>query len=270
MESIILNAILMSFGFSALSGPLGSIMVWKRFAFFGDTIAHATLLGVAIAMMTHLKLTFVLLIMCVLLAVFLMMFVGQGYDKKEKPSDAKLAMMSHGALALGVIGLSFLKAPMSEFNAILFGDILTVSIEDLLYLSAFVAMFLIALTLFWKPLMTVFISEEIAISEGLPVKWLKSGFAICLGLAIALTLKIVGALLLTALFIIPPLTARNFATTPKQMMLYASGLTVIAFNLGLLASFFLDTPVGPCIVAMAMVIHVLSSVVKALFIRLTP
>ncbi len=261
MDMFMTNALILGICFSVLAGPIGSVMVWKRLSFFGDTIAHSTLLGVAISMMTNLSIIYVLLVLCIALALFMTFTIG--YDQeKSQPNDAKLAMLSHGSLALGILALSFHKAPLSEFNALLFGDILSIDSFDLMSLGGLVIIVLLALRSVWKPFLTLILSPEIALSEdktyGRQATLLKIGFASTLGLTIGLTLKVVGALLMTALLIIPPLTARRFAKSPLQMMVIASGFCIVSFLGGLSFSFLVDTPSGPSIVATALMLYAIS------------
>ena len=244
-------ALLMGFGFSILSAPIGSVMIWKRLSFFGDTIAHSTLLGVAISLFTSLDVTWVVLAVCIVLALTMMLgFTHEG--RNNQPNDARLAMLSHGSLALGIIALSFQKASISQFNALLFGDILSITQTDLYSLAGLSGLTIIALTLVWRPFLTMILSEEIALSEGVPIKRLKAGFAICLGLTIGLTLKVIGALLMTALMIIPPLTARQLSRTPIHMIIMTGCLCFLSFITGLGLSFLADTPTGPSIVVSAL------------------
>lgn len=259
MDLFLIYALIMGFGFSILSAPIGSVMIWKRLSFFGDTIAHSTLLGVAISLFTHLDVTWVVLGLCVILA--LVMMLGMGYERKNsQPNDARLAMLSHGSLALGIIALSFQNASMTQFNSLLFGDILAITQMDLYYLAGISIITLMALKLAWRPFLTMILSEEIALSEGIPIKYLKAGFAICLGLTIGLTLKVIGALLMTALLIIPPLTARRLSNSPIQMIVITGFLCFLSFTSGIVLSMIADTPTGPSIVVAALFYYLITSI----------
>ena len=264
-HSYIVFALAMGLGFSCLSGPIGSFMVWRRLSFLGDTIAHGTLLGAVISIFFAVNIDFIIACLCVIMA--LLMLVGtfplkQNRADKDKSSEAKLVLLSHGSMAFGILGLFLLQIPMSEFTDLLFGDILAVSLADLYIMFAFSAFMLVMLCLYWRPFMMIVISEDIASSQGISVTIFKTAFAISLGLTIGLSLKLIGALLMTALFIIPAITARFFARTPLQMILLSSCICFFSFLFGLALSYGFDTPTGPSIVCTSVVIYIFSAFIE--------
>lgn len=248
IDDFILNAFCMGLAFSVLAGPLGSVMVWRRLAFFGDTIAHSTLLGVALSLLWGAPSQLVLVLFCVGLAIALTLI-----PLRTKVSvDSLLAIFSHGSLALGLVALSLMDQPAISLTGFLFGDILAVSMTDIV-LASLTAAGISALTwIFWRPLLTTFISEDLAKSEGIPTRLIKIGFAVAMGLTIGLLLKTVGALLMTALLIIPASSARYLSKSPAQMILIAMGIGALSFTAGLASSYGFDTPTAPMIVVCAL------------------
>ncbi len=266
MDSFFILALLMAGAFSLLAGPLGSIMIWRRLSFFGDTIAHGTLLGLAISYAFHADPFIIMVGFCILIAVILMYISGRnpraGLSRTKTSSDTLLAIFSHGSLALGLVALSLLKAPISLLNGFLFGDILSISKNDVLITVGCSAVVILTLALFWRQTLLTFISEDLATSDNIPVQWIKFGFALILGLTIGLLLKTIGALLMTALLIIPAATARFFSTSPLGMMKGASLFCFFSFCGGLWLSYLSDAPTGPAIVTTAFFVFCIMAFMK--------
>ena len=172
--------------------------------------------------------------------------------------DSILAIFSHGSLALGLVVLALMDRPPLSLTGFLFGDILALTWEDIIT-TAFVALGVGMLTrVFWRSLLTTFISEELAKSEGVPTLAIKIGFAIALGLTIGLLLQTVGALLMTAMLIIPASCARYLSKSPAQMIIVAIVVGAFSFVSGLWSSYVLDTPTAPMIVVSALGLFILS------------
>ena len=254
IEDFMLKALCMGLAFSALAGPLGSIMVWRRLAFFGDTISHSALLGVALSLIWQVPSQVMLIIFCIALSIALTLIPF----RSKVSIDSILAIFSHGSLALGLVALSLMQQPPLSLTGFLFGDILALTWTDIT-LTTLTTLGIIALTVaFWRPLLTTFISEDLAKSEGISTTWIKMGFALALGLTIGLLLKTVGALLMTAMLIIPASTGRYLANSPSKMVVAASLIGALSFTLGLWGSYVLDTPTAPMIVVCALGLFMIS------------
>ncbi|HBN23201.1 MAG TPA: hypothetical protein DD412_08200 [Holosporales bacterium] len=254
IEDFILKALIMGLVFSCLAGPLGSVMVWRRLAFFGDTISHSALLGLGLSLIWQLPSQLILSLFCVGLAIILTLIPF----RSKVSIDSILAIFSHGSLALGLVVLALMDRPPLSLTGFLFGDILALTWEDII-ITALTALGVGALTtLFWRSLLTTFISEELAKSEGVPTLAIKVGFAIALGLTIGLLLQTVGALLMTAMLIIPASCARYLSRSPAQMVIIAIGVGALSFVTGLWSSYILDTPTAPMIVVSALGFFILS------------
>lgn len=253
-EDFIIKALIMGLVFSCLAGPLGSVMVWRRLAFFGDTISHSALLGLALSLIWQLPSQLILSFFCVALAIALTLIPF----RSKVSIDSILAIFSHGSLALGLVVLALMDRPPLSLTGFLFGDILALTWEDIIT-TAFVALGVGMLTrVFWRSLLTTFISEELAKSEGVPTLAIKIGFAIALGLTIGLLLQTVGALLMTAMLIIPASCARYLSKSPAQMIIVAIVVGAFSFVSGLWSSYVLDTPTAPMIVVSALGLFILS------------
>lgn len=239
---------------AALAGPLGSFVVWRRMAFFGDTLAHGALLGITLGVLTDINLTLALLLSCVLLALLLLP-LQQG---SRVAADTLLGIVSHSTLAIGLVSLSLADGVRVDLIGYLFGDLLAVEWQDVRWILLMSVLVIGLLIHHWRGLLAVTVSPELAAIDGYPVRRLNVLLVLLLAVVVALAMKIVGILLVSALLIIPAATARSVARTPVQMALMASVFGMIAVVFGMLGSFYWDTPAGPSVVVAATVLFVFS------------
>ncbi len=256
IDDFLFRALLGGIGVALVAGPFGSFVVWRRLAYFGDTLAHSALLGVALGFILHINLTLGIIVICQILAILL--FVSQ--RQRQLASDTMLGIFAHGALSLGLVALAFMENVRIDLVAYLFGDILAISNTDLGWIFVGGGLALLGLLLIWKPLLAITIHEDLARVEGIPVDRINWIFLGLIALIVAVMMKVVGMLLVTALLIIPAATARRFATNPEMMALFASIIGCLAVGAGLYGSFQWDTPTGPTIVVSACLIFVTSLV----------
>ena len=247
MDSFLLRALIAGLGLALLAGPLGSFVVWRRMAYFGDTLAHSALAGVALAFLLHLDLNLGVVAVCLLLAVAVVVLRAT----QRLADGTLLGILSHSALSLGLVALAFVQGLRVDLMAYLFGDILAVSDADLVWIFGGGALVLALLASIWRPLLLVTLNEELARAEGVPMIRTQLLFMISMAIVIAVAMKIVGVLLVTSLLIIPAATARAFSRTPEQMAGRAAAVGALAVLLGLAASFAWDLPSGPAIVVAA-------------------
>lgn len=237
---------------AVVAGPLGSFMVWRRMAYFGDTMAHSGLLGVTLAVLLNLHLTLGVALVTITLALLLFTLQRQ----KRLPTDTLLGILSHGSLAIGMLVLAFSDSIRMDLSGLLFGDLLAVNPTDLIWVATITLIALPLLGWMWKPLLAITVHEDLARAEGIATERIRVLYLILIALVIAVAMKIVGILLITALLIIPAAGARWLATTPEQMALGAAGLGMISIWLGLLFSWMTNAPSGPAIVVTAVVAFV--------------
>ncbi|HEY5717125.1 MAG TPA: zinc ABC transporter permease subunit ZnuB [Motiliproteus sp.] len=254
MADFLLRALFGGIGVALVAGPLGSFVVWRRMAYFGDTLAHAALLGVALGILTDLNLNLAVVTLCVLLSLLLVAL----QRRRIIATDTLLGIMAHGTLSLGLVALSFLPDVRVDLMGYLFGDLLAVSYEDLWWIYAGGALVALLLWRLWNPLLAITVDEELAQVEGINVTAVRLALMLLVGIVIAVAMKIVGVLLITSLMIIPAAAARRHADTPERMALSASALGVVAVCLGLLASYQWDTPAGPSVVVSAALLFLIS------------
>ncbi len=258
MDDFIVYALAAGIALALVVGPLGSVVVWRRMAYFGDTLAHAALLGVALAVAAEQLPMVGVGIIGVLIAMLLFWLEKQ----RDLSTDTLLGILSHSALALGLIVLSILQTQGYNINlmAYLFGDLLAVDQSDLLLMYASVVIILVVFSQLLSPLISISVNEELARVDGVAVEKVRFIFMLLLALVIAVALKVVGILLITALLIIPAATARLYSKSPKQMVLVSVLLAIIAVVLGLAASLAWDFPTGPAIVVSAALLFFVSRI----------
>lgn len=254
MPDFLLNALLAGLALALVAGPLGSFVVWRRMAYFGDTLAHAALLGVAVGLLLDVSPTLAVTVGCVLLAVLLVTL----QQRQPLAADTLLGILAPSTLSLGLVVLSFNREVRIDLLGYLFGDLLAVGPSDLLWIVAGSAVVLACLLALWRQLLAVTVHEELAQVEGLPVAGLRLALVLLIALVIAVAMKIVGVLLITSLLIIPAAAAQRHSRTPEQMAIGASLLGMLAVGGGLSLSWFEDTPAGPSIVVCAASLFLLS------------
>ena len=254
MPDFLLNALLAGLSLALVAGPLGSFVVWRRMAYFGDTLAHAALLGVALGFLLDISPTLAVTVGCIILAVLLVTL----QQRQPLAADTLLGILAHSTLSLGLVAISFMHEVRVDLMAYLFGDLLAVGGRDLLWIAGGSALVLGLLAWLWRPLLALTVHEELAKVEGLPVGALRLALMLLIGLVIAVAMKIVGVLLITSLLIIPAAAAQRHARSPEQMAGGASAIGLLAVCGGLALSWFRDTPAGPSIVVSAAGLFLLS------------
>ena len=255
-DDFLVRALLAGIGLALVTGPAGCFIVWRRLAYFGETIAHSALLGVALAILIDFDLTIGIFVTASM--VVLVMFYLESRD--TLPTDTLLGLLAHGGLALGLVILSFFPNMRVDLQALLFGDILAVSRADLAVIWIGAALALGVLWRIWRPLLAATVSADLAKVAGMNPDRARLVFGIFLAAVIAAAIKVVGVLLIVALLVIPAATARRFASSPERMAIGAAAAGSLAVAGGLYASANLDTPSGPSIVVVALALFVVTRV----------
>jgi len=258
LDDFFVRAFLAGIGLAALAGPLGCLIVWRRMAYFGDTMAHAALLGVALGFLLEINLT--LGVFLAATGVALSLLVLQRHDSLS--TDALLGILSHSALALGLVLLALMYWVRVDLMGYLFGDILSVSRTDLAVIAGVVVVVTALLVWLWRPLLAATVDEDLARAEGMAPKRARLVLMLALAMVIAIAMKIVGILLITSLLVIPAATARRFSASPEQMAVMASIAGMLGVAGGLFGSLQFDTPSGPSIVVAAMLLFLASRMLE--------
>jgi zinc transport system permease protein len=231
---------------AAVSGPLGSLLVWRRLSWFGDSLAHAALLGVGLSLLLSVPGWLGIASVCVGMAFLLALLLR----RPELATDTVLILLSTTALSLGliVIGMADVRV---DVTAYLFGDLLAIAPADLPLLLLGGVVVIGVLVWQWRGFVMASIHEELAAVDGVPIQRLRLLLLLLLAIVVTAAMKVVGVLLITALLVIPAAAARRLSRTPEQMAVAASVMGVIAVLAGLAASLYADLPLGPAIVVAA-------------------
>lgn len=244
LDDFFTRALVAGIGVALVAGPLGCFIVWRRLAYFGDTLSHAALLGVALAFLFEVNVTLAVFAVsaCVSIALLLLQ------KRATLSSDALLGLLAHASLAVGMVVLAFMTWVRIDLMGFLFGDILAVSKLDIaiVWLGGFLVLGILVYV--WRSLFAATVNNELAEAEGLNPARANVIFMLLMAAVIAISMKIVGVLLITALLIIPAATARRFSTGPEQMAVLAALIGAAAVVGGLFGSLEWDTPAGPSIV----------------------
>ncbi len=258
MLEILLPALLSGLLLSLITAPLGAFVVWRKMAYFGDTLSHSAIFGVALGIFFNINPYVAILILTLSLAVIMVWLESH----TNFSVDTLLGIIAHSCLSLGVVTVALLHNVRVDLMAYLFGDLLAMDFNDVYVVALGVALVLGALAYFWKPMLSMTVSPELAQVEGVNVERMRFILMLLTALTIALSMKFVGALIITSLLIIPAACARRFSRSPCQMVLIAIGFSMLAVILGLTLSAFYDTPAGPSVVLGATSLFVLSFLKK--------
>jgi zinc transport system permease protein len=243
-DPFLIRAAAGAIGLAIVAAPLGALVIWNRMAYFGETVAQASLLGVALGLGFGADLNLAIAFVAAAVAALLILVSRQ----KVVPMDSLLGLMHHGLLALGVIAASLLKGPSVDLMGFLFGDIFAISSEDLLWIYSAGAFVLLCLYWLWQHMLRLAVNDELAGAEGLNATWIRAAFIMLLALTIALSIKIAGVLLAIAFLLVPVVAARPLAATPESMAGIAAVAGIAGVLSGLTLSFNFDLPGGPTIV----------------------
>lgn len=253
-EPFFIRALLAGLGIALVAGPIGCFIVWRRMAYFGETLAHAGLLGVGFGLLFNINITLGAVASAVLLALLLLALKRQ----RQIAVDTLLGILSHTALALGLITVGLVTGAVTGHLDILFGDVLTVSRNDVITVWIGAASVLAVIIYLWRDLIAISVHEDLARAEGVNVSWVELAFMLTMAAMTAFAMKIVGLLLITALTVIPAAAARRVSSSPEAMALWSSLFAVIAVVSGLMMSAIWGTIAGPSVVLSASFIFVLT------------
>ncbi len=245
-DDLVTRATIAGAGLSLATGPLGCFVIWRRMAYFGDATAHAAILGVALALATDLPVTVGTLVVALAMALTVAGLASRGWAM-----DTTLGVLSHSALAFGLVAVSYFPTVRSDLSSWLFGDILSVGRGDLLWIWGGAGLVAALMAWRWQALLTATLNEDLAQASGFQPARERLVLVLALAVVVAVALKVVGALLIAALLIIPAAAARWLARGPETMALLATVISVAAVGLGLQLSLWQDSPAGPSVIVAA-------------------
>ena len=246
IDPFILRGLLAGMAVALVTGTVGCFVVWRRMSYFGDSLAHASLLGVALGVLIGIGAN-AGIVFTSLLFGFLLLWLQQS---KDLPTDTLLGVLSHFALSISIIIISLNKIKI-DLHSFLFGDILTVTSNDLwwMYFGGIIVLILIFLN--WSSLILVTIDEDLAKAEGINPLFVNLLLTTILTIVVAISVKIIGILLITSMLIIPAAASKRLVNSPESMALLATVFGILSVILGIFLSVEIDTPSGPTIVVVS-------------------
>lgn len=253
-DDFLFRAFVAGIGLAIITGPLGCFVVWRRLSYFGDTLSHSALLGVVIAYALSFNIVLSVFVISGIISLSLLYL----QKKTNLPNDALLGLLAHSVLAIGLVLLGLLSFIRIDLMGLLFGDILSVNFKDILIVwigGFFVLMILIYI---WRPLFAGTVNLELAKAEGLNPELANAIFTLLIAAVIAISIKIVGILLITGLLIIPASASRNLSSNPIQMAIISSIIGILSIVSGLYTSITWNTSTGPTILSLALGIFIIT------------
>jgi len=248
------RALIAGVGIAIIAGPLGCLVIWRRLSYFGDTLSHSALLGVTLAYAFSMNITLSVFIISSVVAILLI-----NLQKRTKlAGDSLLGLLAHSSLAIGLVLIGFLSSIRFDLMGLLFGDILAVTTDDIALVWIGGIIILGILYFIWKSLFSATVNYDLAAAEGMRPEISNLIFILLLAAVIALSIKMIGALLITGLLLIPAAIARNLSNSPKQMIIVAILAGIASVVLGLFTSLELNTSSGPSIVVVSLALFILS------------
>ena len=254
LDDFFTRAVIGGIGVALVAGPIGCFIIWRRLAYFGDTLSHSALLGIALALLLEVNITLTVFLISVMVSFLLLLL----QRRAALSSDALLGLLAHSTLAIGLVVLAFMTWVRVDLMGFLFGDILAITSYDLAIIWGGGIIVLIVLSFIWQPLFAATVSYDLATAEGVRPEIVNMIFMVILAGVIAVSMKLVGVLLITALLIMPAATARRFSTSPEWMAVIAAAVGSGSVLIGLNGSLKWDTPAGPSIVVAALVCFLFS------------
>ena len=253
-DDFFVRALIAGIGIAIIAGPIGCFVVWRRLAYYGDTLAHSGLLGVTLGFILGINMSLSVFIISTTIAFLLLLL-----QKKTKlTGDALLGLLAHSSLAIGLVIIAIASSIRIDLMGLLFGDILSVSNNDIILIWGGGILILIVLFFIWKSLFAATVNYDLAKAEGMNPDMSNYIFTILIAGVIAISIKMIGVLLITGLLLIPPAMSRNFSLSPKEMVVFSIIGGVISVIFGLFGSLEFNTPSGPSIIVVSLMLFFLS------------
>jgi len=242
---------------SLVFAPLGCLVLWKRYVYFGDGLAHASMLAAVISVIAGIPILYAGIVNTLLFAIIVFKLKG------TSGNNAAIGLASSVMISLALI-LSYIFPGHFNFTSLLFGDIIATNIDDALILCIILAIVIIFFASTYRNLLLIILSKDIAYSRGIKVNILEFLFLSILSFAVLAAIKIVGALLVTSIILIPAMIARLLSRSPLSMVITAI-LTAQLMNLcGIILSFYADMPLAPIIILCGGVLYAICFILNKL------
>jgi zinc transport system permease protein len=238
------NALIAGAIVGIITAIIGTFIILRRLSFIGAGISHSAFGGIALGILIGVDPFFSALIFCILTG-FLIAFTSRNFNITE---DSSVGIYFPAMMSLGIILLSFVKGYTPNLLSYLFGDILLVNKSDLFLAGISVMIIVSFISVFYRELIYITFDYEFSQIMGIPVKLFDYVFISLVSLVIVVSIKIVGIILVSALIVIPPITALKFSKNYLIFLLLSASIGIISTIGGIIISFYLNVPPGATIV----------------------
>ena len=257
--SFMKNALLAVLLLTPMLGLLGTMAVNHQMAFFSDALGHSALTGIGLGIILGLRNDLVaMLIFGVVWALMICLIKQSG----SASTDTIISVFSSTSVAAGLLILSR-GGQFAKYSALLIGDILAVTETDLLYLGLALAVTVTVWIVVYNPLLLTSVDPFLARSRGIRTRLIECGFVVLVAVAVMLSIRWVGVMLINALLILPAAAGRNLARTSRQHAIWSVGIALFSGVVGLTASYYIDTSAGATIVLVSALLYAVSLLIRS-------
>lgn len=242
----------------AIAPLIGIFLVLRRYSLIADSLSHVSLAGVAMGLLFNIN----PLITAIIAAVVSSIFIERLRLSKRVFGESALSIFLSGSLALAIVLISLAHGFSVDLFYYLFGSIVTVRQSDVLIILLLGFVVLLMVIAFYKELLFITFDEESAKVSGIPVKFINTLLIILAALTVALSIPIVGILLISALIVIPVVSALQLKKSFLKTIFYAEIFSIISVIAGILFSFYFNIPAGGAIVLLTLAIFIVTFIFK--------
>lgn len=254
MIEIIVASLLIGFIFA----PLGCVVLWKKYVYFGDGLAHSSMLAAVLSVILDLPLIVPAIFITAIFAISIFKL------KTNSGNNAIIGLTSNILMAIAVI-ISGLYAKNINIIGLLFGDILSITRGEIALLGMILIAVILFISIFYRSIILIVFSRDIAFARKVKVHLIELLFISLLSLSIICSIKMVGVLLVTSIIVIPAMSARIISSTPSMMIIFAIIIATIMNIAGMYFSFYSDLPFAPVIAASGGGVFFLLSIASAIY-----
>lgn len=256
------RAFLAALFIAGIAPMLGVFLVIRRQSLMADTLSHVSLAGVALGFFLNLNPTFTTMVVVVVAAILLeyLRMIYSGY------SEVSIAILMAGGLAVALVLMNITGGNSSvSIQSYLFGSIVTITQPQVVFLGILFVLITFLFLLFRRPMYVLTFDEESAHVEGLPVHWMSMLFNVLTGVAIAIMIPIAGALLISAIMVLPAAISMRMGKSFNAVILISVFIGLIGMLSGLTSSFYIDTPPGATITLVFIALFLIVSLLKRFY-----
>ena len=248
---------------AGIAPMLGVFLVIRRQSLMADTLSHVSLAGVALGFFLNLDPSLTTLAVVVVAAI-VMEYLRSMY---RTYSEISIAILMAGGLALALVLMNLTPGnSATSIQSYLFGSIVTITTSQVVTLAVLFVVTLVAFLLFKRPMYVLTFDEEVAHVDGLPVRWMSMAFNVLTGVAIAVMIPIAGALLISAIMVLPAAISMRLGKSFNAVLFISILVGLVGMTSGLVSSFYLNSPPAATITLVFIALFLVVNLVKRLLV----